>query len=103
MEILKSEDGAVQVNVIIEKETAWLTQAAMAKLFGVGTQAVTKHLKNIYSAGELQESATCSKMEQVREEGGRIVRRKIDFYNLDAIIAVGYRVNSARATQFRIL
>lgn len=102
MEIFKSEDGAVQVNVIIEKETAWLTQAAMAKLFGVGTQAITKHLKNIYSSGELQESATCSKMEQVREEGGRIVRRKIDFYNLDAIIAVGYRVNSARATQFRI-
>ena len=82
--------------------TLWLTQAAMAELFGVGSQAITKHLKNIYAEGELSLEATCSKMEQVQNEGNRQVSREISFYNLDAIIAVGYRVNSARATHFRI-
>lgn len=95
-------DGQVRVNAIVKDETLWMPQSAMAELFGVGTQAITKHLKNIYLEGELQENATCSKMEQVRNEGGRTVRRSIEFYNLDAIIAVGYRVNSSRATQFRI-
>ena len=95
-------DGAVKVNAVIKNETLWLTQAAMAELFGVGSQAITKHLKNIYAEGELSLEATCSKMEQVQNEGNRQVSREISFYNLDAIIAVGYRVNSVRATHFRI-
>ena len=95
-------DGAVKVNAVIKNETLWLTQAAMAELFGVGSQAITKHLKNIYAEGELSLEATCSKMEQVQNEGKRSISRELLFYNLDAIIAVGYRVNSRRATQFRI-
>ena len=95
-------EGGVKVNAVLKDETLWLTQAAMAELFGVQSQAVTKHLKNIYADGELQQAATCSKMEQVQNEGKRSVSRELFFYNLDAIIAVGYRVNSRRATQFRI-
>ena len=102
MEIFKSEDGKVQVNVRIEDDTAWLTQAAMADLFGCGSDNVVKHLKNIYEEGELQEKATTEFFSVVRNEGGRQVSRQLKHYNLDAIIAVGYRVNSARATQFRI-
>ena len=99
MEIFKSEDGKVQVNVIIENETAWLTQSAMAELFGVQKAAVSKHLKNIFESGELQENAVVSKMETTAADGKNYLTA---FYSLDAIIAVGYRVNSARATQFRI-
>jgi len=95
-------EGDVKVNAVLRDESLWLTQKAMAGLFGVGSQAVTKHLKNIYESNELQINATCSKMEQVQNEGGREVSREVVFYNLDAIIAVGYRVNSLRATQFRI-
>ena len=102
MEIFKSEDGKVQVNVRIEDDTAWLTQAAMAELFGCGSDNVVKHLKNIYEQGELKEKATTEIFSVVRNEGGRQVSRQLKHYNLDAIIAVGYRVNSARATQFRI-
>ena len=102
MEIFKSEDGKVQVNVRIEDDTAWLTQAAMAELFGCGSDNVVKHLKNIYEEGELQEKTTTEIFSVVRNEGGRQVSRQLKHYNLDAIIAVGYRVNSARATQFRI-
>ena len=99
MEIFKSEDGKVRVNVIIENETAWLTQAAMAELFGVQKAAISKHLKNIFEAGELQENSVVSKMETTAADGKNYLTA---FYSLDAIIAVGYRVNSARATQFRI-
>lgn len=99
MEIFKSEDGKVQVNVIIENETAWLTQSAMAELFGVQKAAISKHLKNIFEDGELQENSVVSKMETTAADGKNYLTA---FYNLDAIIAVGYRVNSARATQFRI-
>ena len=102
MEIFKSEDGKVQVNVRIEDDTAWLTQAAMAELFGCGSDNVVKHLKNIYEQGELKEKSTAEIFSVVRNEGGRQVSRQLKHYNLDAIIAVGYRVNSARATQFRI-
>lgn len=102
IEIFKSEDGKIQVNVRIEGETAWLTQAAMAQLFGCTTENVLMHLKNIYAEGELQDSATTKDFLVVRQEGARQVTRQIKHYNLDAIIAVGYRVNSARATQFRI-
>ena len=94
--------SAVTIEVYFKDETVWLTQKALAKLFGVGVPAVNKHLKNIYAAGELTPGATVSKMEIVRPEGTREVRREVEYYNLDAIIAVGYRVNSYQATQFRI-
>ncbi len=102
--IFNSEDGTakVQIQAVVRDETVWLTQKAMSELFGVNSQAITKHLQNIYTEGELEQSATCSKMEQVQLEGNRNVSREVSFYNLDAIIAVGYRVNSKRATQFRI-
>ena len=95
-------DGAVKVDVFFKDETVWLTQKALAELFGVKVPAVNKHLKNIFDSGELTREATVSKMEIVRAEGGRNVAREVEFYNLDAIIAVGYRVNSYQATQFRI-
>ena len=100
--IYKSEDEDLSVNAYIKDETIWLTQKSMSELFGVNPQAITKHLQNIYNEGELEQAATCSKMEQVQDESGRVVRRETLFYNLDAIISVGYRVNSSRATHFRI-
>ena len=100
--LYNTPDENIKVNVIVKDETLWLTQKAMAELFDVNTQAITKHLKNIFEEGELQKEATCSKMEQVQQEGERLVRRNVEFYNLDAIISVGYRVNSQKATQFRI-
>lgn len=95
------DDTNVCVSVYYNDETFWLTTKAMAELFGINTQGITKHLGNIYEEGELIKEATCSKMEQVQIEGDRTVRRMVDFYNLDAIIAVGYRVNSKKATRFR--
>ena len=100
--LYQSDDGEIRVNVRIENETVWLTQAAMADLFDVAPQNITMHLQNIFSDKELDESATCKDFLQVRQEGNRQVNRKLKHYNLDAIIAVGYRVNSRRATQFRI-
>ncbi len=95
-------DGAVKVDVFFKEDTVWLTQKALAELFAVKVPAINKHLKNIFESGELSREATISKMEIVRAEGGREVAREVEFYNLDAIIAVGYRVNSYQATQFRI-
>src|SRR5574344_283735 len=92
------EDG---VQVLYRNETVWCTQKAMAELFGVGIPAISKHLNNIYDEGELIREATISKMETVQMEGTREVKRSTDFYCLDAIISVGYRVKSIRATQFR--
>jgi len=92
----------IRVSAAVRDETIWLTQKGMAELFGVGVPAITKHLQNIYDDGELRRESTVSKMEIVQSEGGRSVKRQVDFYNLDAIISVGYRVNSRRATQFRI-
>ena len=100
--LYNTPDENIKVNVVVKDETLWLTQKAMAELFDVNTQAITKHLKNIFEEGELEKAATCSKMEQVQQEGGRLVKRNVEFYNLDAIISVGYRVNSQKATQFRI-
>ncbi len=97
-----TEDGRVTVDVVFERETFWLNQKAMAELFGVKVPGVNKHLKNIFATGELAREATVSKMEMVRPEGEREVVREIEFYNLDAVIAVGYRVNSLKATHFRI-
>ena len=96
------DNGEIKVEVFLQDETLWLTQKAMAELFGVGVPAVAKHLANIYESGELEQDATVSILEIVQKEGKRTVKRKLTFYNLDAIIAVGYRVNSKKATQFRI-
>ena len=95
-------NGAIKVEVLLADETIWLTQKRMAELFGVGVAAVSKHLENIYASGELQREATLSILETVQQEGARQVTRKLEYYNLDAVISVGYRVNSAQATQFRI-
>lgn len=95
-------NGSVKVNVFFKNETVWLTQKALADLFGVNVPGVSKHLKNIFESGELIRDATVSKMEIVRTEGARSVSRDVEYFNLDAIIAVGYRVNSYQATQFRI-
>ena len=100
--IYRSAEEDVSVNAIVKEESVWLTQKGMAKLFGVQPAAISKHLANIYEEGELQLEATSSKMETVEQEGERQVRRERQFYNLDAIISVGYRVNSRRATRFRI-
>ena len=88
---LPDDEGKVQV--IVRDETLWCTQKAMAQLFGVGVPAVSKHLSNIFNEHELSKEATFSKMEIVQNEGGREVKRPTDFYNLDMIIAVGYRVS----------
>ena len=98
----QSEDGNISTQMIFKDETFWMPQKEMASLFGVGVPAINKHLSNIYNEGELNTSSTISKMEIVQKEGTRNVKRLTDFYNLDAIIAVGYRVNSKQATQFRI-
>ncbi len=94
-------DGSVKIDTIFQDETIWLTQKKMAELFAVNVPAISKHLNNIFAGGELQKEATVSKIETVQKEGNRSVTRQKEFYNLDAIIAVGYRVNSKRATQFR--
>lgn len=95
------ENTNVCVSVIFKDETFWLTQRAMAELFGVNVPAVSKHLSNIFEEEELIRESTVSKMEIVQMEGKRKVKREQEFYNLDAIIAVGYRVNSKKATRFR--
>ena len=100
--VYRSANEDVSVNAVIKDETVWLTQKGMAALFGVNIPAVSKHLHNIYEEGELSRDATVSRMETVQTEGERTVRRTVDLYNLDAIISVGYRVSSARATHFRI-
>lgn len=98
-------EGGVKVNAVLKDETLWLTQGAMAELFGVQKAAISKHLKNIFESGELVEGVVVSKMETTTRHGaieGKTQEHAVNFYNFDAIIAVGYRVNSRRATQFRI-
>ncbi|HBT96445.1 MAG TPA: hypothetical protein DEB25_01745 [Desulfobulbaceae bacterium] len=94
--LYQTDDGKVAVNVRFEGETFWMSQKAIAELFDVQVPAVTKHLKNIYEEEELAREATVSKKEIVQTEGQRRVTRQVEFYNLDAIIAVGYRVNSKK-------
>lgn len=98
----QSSEEDVSVNALVRDETIWLTQKSMAELFDVDVPAISKHLANIYADGELTKDSTVSKMEIVQQEGSRQVKREQNFYNLDAIISVGYRVNSRRATNFRI-
>lgn len=109
--LLKVEEGKialysvdssnVYVDVVFKDETFWMTQKAIAEMFDVGVAAVSKHVKNIYADEELEPESTVSKMETVQDEGDRAVKRVLEFYNLDMIIAVGYRVNSKKATHFR--
>lgn len=99
--IYQTEAGQTKIEVRLENETVWLTQKQMAELFQVTPQNITLHLKNIYDEGELYEQATCKDFLQVQQEGARTVKRKQKFYNLDAIISVGYRVQSHVATRFR--
>ena len=100
--LYRTDDDTVRVEVLYESETFWLDQRRMAELFGVDLRTVSEHLRTIYDTGELSEGATLRKIRRVQREGNREVTREIAFYNLDAIISVGYRVNSAQATQFRI-
>ena len=100
--VVYQPNETVRLETRYAHESIWLTQLKIAELFGVQKAAISKHLKNIYSTGELSREATVSKMETVQNEGGRMVVREQEFYNLDVIIAVGYRVNSVMATQFRI-
>ncbi|MCQ2078414.1 MAG: virulence RhuM family protein [Bacteroidaceae bacterium] len=99
--VLYQPDELTKLEVRVENETVWLSQQQMAELFGVNRQAITKHLKNIYDSHELQQEATCSILELVQSEGTRMVKREVGFYNLDAIISVGFRVNTIRGIQFR--
>lgn len=100
-QILIYQEGAARLQVRIEGGTVWLTQAAMAELFQTTPQNITLHLQSIYGEGELDEQATCKDHLQVRREGRREVQRSLKHYSLDAILAVGYRVRSARGTAFR--
>jgi hypothetical protein len=99
--ILYHPDETVRLEVRLEGDTVWLNQAQMGELFGTNRQAITKHLQNIYDYGELKKEATSSILELVRQEGKRTVKRKIEYYNLDAIISVGFRVNTKRGIEFR--
>ena len=99
--LYRPNEHAEHIEVMFDADTAWHTQAQIAELFGTNSQAITKHIKNIYSTGELDETSTCSILEQVRHEGNRRTKRKLLHYNLDMIISVGYRVNSINATIFR--
>ena len=100
--ILYQPDGSISLEVRVENETIWLTQKQMAQLYGTAVPAISKHIKNIFDSGELQAESTVSKMEIVQQEGNRSISRVTSIYNLDMIIAVGYRVNSHQATSFRI-
>ena len=90
--IYQNPDGNIKIDVRLEDETVWLTQEQMATLFGKGRSTVTEHISNIYEEGELEQNRTCRKFRQVRHEGSRNVEREIDYYSLDVIISVGYRV-----------
>ena len=100
--VYQAEDGQLKIDVRLEGETAWLTQAHMAELFQTTVPNVSMHLRNVYAEGELQAAATVKEFLTVRQEGSRQVSRAVEHYNLDAIISVGYRVKSAVATRFRI-
>ena len=100
--LYNTPNNEVKVNVFIEDETVWLTQKAMAELFGVVKSTISEHLSAIFASGELLKESTVRNSRTVQIEGDRKVNRELEYYNLDAIISVGYRVNSSKATQFRI-
>lgn len=100
--IYQTSDGQTELDVRLEGDTVWLSQAQLAQLLQVRPQNITMHIRNVYKEGELERSATCKNFLQIQNEGGRLITRNIKFYNLDVIISVGYRVKSLRGTQFRI-
>lgn len=100
--IYKTEDGKAKIEVKLENETVWLSQKQMAELFDCSVENIIFHLQNVIESGELSEKATTKESLVVQQEGNRTIKRPIKIYNLDAIISVGYRVNSLRGTQFRI-
>lgn len=100
--IYQTSDGQTELDVRLEGDTVWLSQAQLAQLLQVRPQNITMHIRNVYKEGELERSATCKNFLQIQNEGGRLITRNIKFYNLDVIISVGYRVKSLQATQFRI-
>lgn len=100
--LYKSDEGSLAIDVKLEKETIWLTPVQMAKLFDKSRLTILEHIKNTYDEQEFDRESTCRKLRQVQIEGKRKVTRQIDYYNLDVIISVGYRVKSKRGTQFRI-
>ena len=99
--VVYQPNETMRLEVRLENETVWLNQARLGELFGVDRTVINRHIHNVYRTHELEETATCAKIAQVQKEGGRTITRQIPFYNLDMIIAVGYRVNSFAATQFR--
>ncbi|MES4922220.1 virulence RhuM family protein [Hoylesella timonensis] len=99
--IYTGQDGLTKIDVKLEEDTLWLTQAQMCELYQTSRTNVVEHIKHIYEEGELQEEATCRNFRQVRQEGNRMVNRTVPYYNLDMIIALGYRVRSITATRFR--
>ena len=99
--IYQTEDGQTQIDVRLENETVWLTQAQMADLFQTDRTSIVRHINNIYKVKELERESTCAKIAQVQIEGKRTVKRNIPYFNLDMIISVGYRVNSKRGVKFR--
>jgi hypothetical protein len=99
--VVYQPNETMRLEVRLENETVWLNQARLGELFGVDRTVINRHIHNVYRTHELEEAATCAKIAQVQKEGGRTITRQMPFYNLDMIIAVGYRVNSFAATQFR--
>lgn len=100
--LYKTEDGSIRVETRMHNETIWLTINQMTELFDVDKSGISRHLKNIYESGELDKNSTVAKFATVQNEGNRPIEREIEYYNLDAIISIGYRVNSIRGTHFRI-
>jgi hypothetical protein len=100
--LYQTEDGATQIQVVMQGETVWLTQKEMAELFQRDKSVISRHVQNIFKEGELEPAATVAKIATVQQEGSRIISRDVEYYNLDVVISVGYRVKSHRGTQFRI-
>ena len=98
--IYQTEDGQTQIDVRMENETVWLTQAQMAELFNTDRTSIVRHINNIYKTEELEREATCAKIAQVQAEGNRTVTRQIPYFNLDMIISVAYRLNAKRSVQW---
>ena len=102
IQIFTTKDGKTEIEVQLDNETVWLNQYQLENLFETDRTSINRHISNIYKTEELEEKSTCAKIAQVQKEGDREIKRKIKYYNLDIIIAVGYRVNSKRGTEFRI-
>jgi hypothetical protein len=100
--LYQNQDGTIKIDVRLDEETVWLNQAQIALLFGKARSTITEHISNIYKENELTINSTCRKFRQVQIEGNREVDRETEFYNLDVIISIGYRVKSQQGTQFRI-